>query len=127
MKKLTLTCSSALDEEREKLQQTDPEFADLMVDQFLLEYQKQRMLEMMAKAEKLNFGTVIELNSSEEFLKAIDDEDKSVTIIIHIYQNDISACNAMNGCLITLAQDYPSVKFCKILGGYKISIEMHKM
>ncbi|XP_014215718.1 phosducin-like protein [Copidosoma floridanum] len=115
MKKLTLTCRSALEEEREKMLETDPEFAEFMADEFLLEHQKQRMLELMAKAEKLRFGKLITLENSEEFLKAIDEEDKSVTIIIHIYRKDVSGCRAMNASLKELAEEYPFVKFCKVL------------
>lgn len=96
--------------------ENDPDLAELMAGEFLLEYQKQRMLEMMSKAEKLRFGSIFNLEDTEQFLKAIDDEDKSVTIIIHIYQKDVPGCVAMNGCLLTLAQEYPFVKFCKILG-----------
>ena len=120
MKKLTLTCRSTLEEEREKILEDDPEFADLMADDFLLEYQKQRMKEMLAKAEKLRFGSLIHLENAEEFLKSIDQEDKSVTIIIHIYRKDHSGCVAMNGCLVSLAKDYPFVKFCKILGNLNV-------
>lgn len=87
-----------------------------MTDEFLLAYQKQRMLEMMAKVEKLQFGKVINLDSADQFVQAIDEEDKSVTVIIHIYQNNVPGCEAMNGCLITLAKEYPYVKFCKISG-----------
>ncbi|XP_043285007.1 phosducin-like protein [Venturia canescens] len=116
MKKLSITCRSALDEEREKLEETDPELAELLADEFLLEYQKQRMKEMMKKAEKLRFGVVENLKDADEFLKSIDNEDKSVTVVVHIYEDNISGCEAMNGSLITLAKEYPYVKFCKIRG-----------
>lgn len=116
LEKISLTCRSSLDEEKQKLTQTDPELADLLADEFLLEYQRERMKEMLAKAEKLCFGTVHNLESAEEFLEAIDNEDKYVTVIVHIYEESIRGCTAMNGCLISLAQDYPNVKFCKILG-----------
>lgn len=119
MKKLSLTCRSSLEDEREKMLEDDPELAELMADEFLLAYQKQRMQEMMAKAQKLHFGSVLNLESADQFLKAIDEEDKSVTIIVHIYQKDVPGCIAMNGCFITLAEDYPFVKFCKILGKSK--------
>ncbi|KYN42441.1 Phosducin-like protein [Trachymyrmex septentrionalis] len=114
--KLSLTCRSALDEEKEKLNETDPELANLLTDEFLLEYQKQRMKEMLAKTEKLYFGRVIDLENTDQFLQAIDGEDKSIIIIIHIYEDNVSGCEAMNGCLISLAEKYPYVKFCKILG-----------
>lgn len=116
IKKLSLTCRSALDEEKEKLNETDPDLVNLLTDDFLLEYQKQRMKEMLAKTEKLYFGKVIDLESSDQFLQAIDEEDKSVTVIVHIYENNVPGCEAMNGCLISLAEEYPRVKFCRILG-----------
>ena len=111
-----MTCQSALDEQKNKLLETDPELLELLTDEYLLEYQKQRMKEMLDKVEKLRFGSVIDLRNTEEFLNAIDNEDKSVTVIIHIYEKSIPGCDAMNGCLINLAEEYPFVKFCKILG-----------
>ncbi|KAM0728141.1 Phosducin-like protein [Formica fusca] len=116
IKKLSLTCRSALDEEKEKLNETDPDLVNLLTDEFLLEYQKQRMKEMLAKTEKLCFGKVIDLENADQFLQAIDEEDKSVTIIVHIYEDNVPGCEAMNGCLISLAEEYPHVKFCRILG-----------
>ncbi|XP_076173174.1 phosducin-like protein 1 [Ptiloglossa arizonensis] len=115
IKKLSLTCRSTLDEEKEILQ-SDPDLAELLADEFLLEYQRQRMKEMLSRAEKLRFGRVLNLETTDHFLEAIDDEDESVTIIVHIYENNIPGCEAMNGCLISVAEDYPFVKFCKILG-----------
>lgn len=120
MKKLSLTCRSALDDEKEKLNETDPDLANLLADEFLLEYQRQRMKEMLAKAEKLQFGKVINLESTDQFLQAIDEEDKSVTIIVHIYEDNIPGCEAMDGCLTSLAEEYPHVKFCRILGSLAI-------
>ncbi|XP_017883925.1 phosducin-like protein [Ceratina calcarata] len=114
--KLSLTCRSSLDDEKEKIMQNDPELAELLADDFLLEYQRQRMKEMLARTEKLRFGKLINLETTDQFLEAIDNEEKSVTIVIHIYENDIPGCEAMNGCLLSVAQDYPFVKFCKILG-----------
>lgn len=116
MKKLSLTCRSSLDEEKEKIMQTDPDLAELLTDEFLLEYQKQRMKEMLAKTEKLRFGRIINLETADQFLEAIDNEEKSITIIVHIYENNIPGCEAMNGSLISVADNYPYVKFCKILG-----------
>ncbi|XP_053978677.1 phosducin-like protein [Hylaeus anthracinus] len=115
IKKLSLSCRTTLDEEKELLQ-TDPDLAELLADEFLLEYQRQRMKEMLSRAEKLRFGKVINLETTDYFLEAIDNEDKSVTIVVHIYENNVSGCEAMNGCLISVAEDYPFVKFCKILG-----------
>ncbi|KDR14466.1 phosducin-like protein [Zootermopsis nevadensis] len=115
IQKLSLTCKSALEEEREK--NVDPEMAELLSDEFLLQFQKQRMEEMMSKLATLPaFGKVFSLKDGQEFLDAIDKEDKAVTIVVHIYEENIPGCEAMNGSLISLSQDYQQVKFCKMIG-----------
>jgi hypothetical protein len=53
IQKLSLTCKSALDEERENDADVDPEIAELLSDEFLLQFQKQRMEEMMSKLTTL--------------------------------------------------------------------------
>lgn len=116
IKKLSLTCRSALDEEKDELRNSDPELAELMNDEFLLDYQKQRMLEMINRADKLRFGKVYHLLNADQFLEAIDGEHESVTIVVHVYEDGIEGCETMNGCLITLASEYPSIKFCTIKG-----------
>ncbi|KAJ9591773.1 hypothetical protein L9F63_001709 [Diploptera punctata] len=117
IQKLSLTTRSALDEEREKNAELDPDIADLLSDEFLLQYQKQRMEEMMAKLSSLpTFGKVISLKDGQEFLDAVDKEDEAVAIIVHIYEENIPGCEAMNGCLISLSREYPQVKFCKMIG-----------
>lgn len=56
------------------------------------------------------------LQNGQEFLDAIDKEHKSVTIIVHIYEDNVDACRAMNVCLTTLCKVYENVKFCAIVG-----------
>ncbi|XP_063241515.1 phosducin-like protein [Bacillus rossius redtenbacheri] len=113
--KLALTCRSALEDERENTAQVDPELADLLRDDFIIEYQKKRMKEMMSQLSSLpKFGELYELKDGQEFLDAVD-KDKSVTTIVHIYEKNISGCEAMNGCLTVLCQEYINVKFCKML------------
>lgn len=117
IKKLSLTCKSAMEEDAEKNADVDPEMAELLSDEFLLQYQKQRMEEMMAKLATLpTFGKVLNLQDGQEFLDAIDKEDKAVTVVVHIYEENIPGCEAMNGSLISLSQDYQQVKFCKMIG-----------
>ncbi|XP_023013686.1 phosducin-like protein [Leptinotarsa decemlineata] len=117
MKKLTLTVQSALDEEREKATLEDPDLAELLNDEFLINYQKQRMKEMILQTNhNVKFGNLILLKSGQEFLDAIDKEHKSVTIIVHIYEENVDACRAMNMCLKELSKHYLNVKFCSIIG-----------
>ncbi|KAJ8928671.1 hypothetical protein NQ314_018765 [Rhamnusium bicolor] len=57
MKKLTLTVQSALDEERERAALEDPDLAELLNDDFLVKYQKQRMQEMLQQTNhNIKFG-----------------------------------------------------------------------
>ncbi|KAK9739186.1 phosducin [Popillia japonica] len=114
-KKLTLTVQSALEEERQALD--DPELAELLDDEFLLTYQKQRMQEMLKQNQhNLKFGELIFLSNGEEYLDAIDKEHKNVTIVIHIYEENVTPCRIMNTCLRELSKVYNNVKFCAIIG-----------
>ncbi|KAJ3662362.1 hypothetical protein Zmor_006716 [Zophobas morio] len=116
MKKLTLTVQSALDEEREKAALEDPEMAELLSDAFLLKYQKDRLQEMVLQTNhNITFGELYVLKDSEELLNAIDEENKSVTVVVHIYENNVEACHTMNKCLKQLCKIYKNVKFCAIL------------
>lgn len=111
IKKLSLTCNSHIDDEKEK--EKDREFQELMNDAFLKEYMQKRMEEMMKWANsRPTFCKLIKLKSGQEYLEAIEKEYPNVTVVVHIYTADISGCDAMNGCLHCLAQEYPYVKFC---------------
>ncbi|KAG8224833.1 hypothetical protein J437_LFUL002280 [Ladona fulva] len=120
IKKLSITCQSALDEEKAKAEAgnvLDPDLKELLSDKFLQEYMQKRMNEMLSHASGMpKFGKVLSLASGQEFLDAVDKEHKSVTIIVHIYEDKIQGCEAMNGCLIHLSQKYNEVKFCKMKG-----------
>lgn len=117
IKKLSITAKTTAEDELAKEQaELDAELKELMNDDYLQEFHKQRMQEMMALSGMLpKFEEVITLKNGDEFLKAIDGENKSVTIIIHLYEDKFKACKTMNKCMIKVAQEYPTVKFCKIL------------
>ncbi|XP_022909275.1 phosducin-like protein [Onthophagus taurus] len=118
MKKLTLTVQSALDEEKEKAE-NDPDLMELLNDDFLLNYQKQRMVEMLKQNQhNLKFGKVIYLSNGQEYLDAIDKENKNVTVIVHVYEESVTACRVMNECLNELSKMYEEVKFCAIIGSH---------
>lgn len=115
MKKLSLTCRSTLDDEKDK-NNLDNDFGELMSDEFLEQFRKQRMHEMLSKSSLLpRFGVVHELLNGEQFLAAVDDEDKNVTVIVHIYEDKVPGCKTMNSCLSELCQEYVQVKFCKLM------------
>ncbi|XP_035676848.1 phosducin-like protein isoform X2 [Branchiostoma floridae] len=69
---------------------------------------------MQQKAASLpTFGHVFDLTRSQ-YVDAIDKENKHVLIIIHIFEQFVPGCDAVNGCFQCLAQDHPRVKFCRI-------------
>ncbi|XP_055548008.1 phosducin-like protein [Wyeomyia smithii] len=115
IKKLSIiTCSDSKNENTDSQQQLIDDLADTDDDNFLLEYQKKRMSEMLALAGKQPaFGVLLEIENGVEFLKAVDNEQKSVTVIIHIYDSNNNACKNMNDALVDLATEYTNVKFCK--------------
>lgn len=120
MKKLCITAKTAAEDANQAEQdEIDAELAELLNDDsVLLQFQQQRMREMLERCgrQQKQFGTVISLANGDEFLNAIDNEDKSIAIIVHIYENKLLACKTMNRCLDELAANYKHVKFCKIIG-----------
>lgn len=115
-KKLSMTTSTAAeDEERKRQEELDAEMDELMSEDFLQQYQKQRMAEMLRQTgHNQQFGKVQQLTTHEDFLACVEQENKHTTVIIHIYERNLSACTTLNNCLDSLAGDYPSIKFAKI-------------
>ncbi|KAI8037854.1 hypothetical protein M5D96_009355 [Drosophila gunungcola] len=115
-KKLTITTATAAeDEERKRQEELDAELDELMSEDFLQQYQKQRMAEMLRQTgHHQQFGQVQQLSTHGEFLACVEQENKHTTIIIHIYERQLAACTTLNKCLDSLASDYPSIKFAKI-------------
>lgn len=130
IKKLSMTCRSHLDEEEEQQKQKDlqekisgkmtlKEFAVTSEGQddeeFLQQYRKQRMEEMWQQLHRgPQFKQVFEIASGEGFLDMIDKEQKNTLIMVHIYEDGIPGTEAMNGCMICLAAEYPAIKFCRV-------------
>uniref|UniRef100_A0A671XNN1 Phosducin-like n=2 Tax=Sparus aurata TaxID=8175 RepID=A0A671XNN1_SPAAU len=130
IKKLSMTCRSDLDLEKDKEKQkelqdkikgkmTMQEYNMLQEQEddedFLQHYRMQRIEEMRRQlCRGKRFAQVYELSSGEDFLEALDKEDKSTLVMIHIYEPEVPGCEAMSGSLMCLAQEYPLVKFCSV-------------
>uniref|UniRef100_A0A182JTZ3 Phosducin domain-containing protein n=1 Tax=Anopheles christyi TaxID=43041 RepID=A0A182JTZ3_9DIPT len=117
LKKLSITArTKEEDKAAESMNELDAEFRELMDEDFLLEYQRKRMAEMLATMDKKGcFGELIHLKDGGEFLQAVDKEDKNATVVIHIYREKYGPCIKMNDALIKLAKEYMNVKFCKFI------------
>ncbi|TRZ17263.1 hypothetical protein HGM15179_009859 [Zosterops borbonicus] len=130
IKKLSMTCRSHLDDEADKqkqkelqekingkmtLQEYNMIHNDEDDEEFLQRYRKQRMEEMRQQLYSgQQFKQVFEITSGEAFLDTVDKEHKSTLIMIHIYEDDIPGTESLNGCMICLAAEYPTVKFCRV-------------
>ena len=78
---------------------------------------ERRMREMMdLNAKRKSFGQLTHLDDGNQFLNAIDNEDKSVVVLIYIFEHEVTGCKAMYECLKIVAKDHPYAKFCTILG-----------
>ncbi|XP_041986818.1 phosducin-like protein [Aricia agestis] len=115
-KKMTMAVKTDREEEEAKeIDELEDELNELIDEGFLMKYQQQRMQEIMSQLQKTpKFGKVVTLENQEQFLNAIDKEDTKVTVIIHIFSNNVEGCSTMDGCLSVLASDYPAIKFCRI-------------
>ncbi|XP_007900998.1 phosducin-like protein [Callorhinchus milii] len=129
IKKLSMSCRSHLDDEKDKQKQKDlqdringkmtmQEYNMIHEgddEEFLAQYRKQRMDEMKQHLSSgKRFEQVYELTNAEDFLDTIDKEEKGTVVVVHIYEEDLAGCESMNGCLLCLAGEYPLVKFCKV-------------
>ncbi|XP_015903547.1 phosducin-like protein isoform X2 [Parasteatoda tepidariorum] len=115
MKKMSLTCQSAKDEENEKQQHedVDAELRELLDDKILEEFKQMHMLQMMEQhGGQSKYGSVFEIKTGEEYLDAVDRADKTTTVVIYIYNNGDKSCKLMYECFHELAAEYPEVKFC---------------
>nr|XP_023662211.1 phosducin-like isoform X2 [Paramormyrops kingsleyae] len=81
----------------------------------LRKYRRQCMQEMH---ERLSFGPrfegVCELENGEAFLDVIEKEHHLTLVAVHVYEDGVPGCEALNSCLDCLAAEYPGIKFCKI-------------
>jgi len=117
-KKLALTCRS---EREDQEVQSELDKLDLNIDDedddFLKEYMKKRMQEMVEASvmKRKIFGQLFTLDDGEAFLETVDNhEHKDVVIVIHIWEPGSQGCKDIDGCLHSIAKDYSHVKFCKI-------------
>ncbi|CAI2169861.1 624_t:CDS:2 [Funneliformis geosporum] len=88
-------------------------------DEVLKKYRDQRLNEIKDatntnKSLKKRFGSLKEI-SSNQYVKAIDNEASNVCVIVHLYENSNPQCRLLNECLIYLARKFVGAKFLRIL------------
>ncbi|TRZ02404.1 hypothetical protein DNTS_034462 [Danionella cerebrum] len=81
----------------------------------LRKYRKQCMQEMHERLSFCpKFEGVYDLDSGEAFLEVIEKEHHLTVVVVHIYKNGVQGCEALNNCMDCLANEYTTVKFCRI-------------
>uniref|UniRef100_A0A8C5WZC6 Phosducin like n=1 Tax=Laticauda laticaudata TaxID=8630 RepID=A0A8C5WZC6_LATLA len=124
IKKLSMTCQSHLDEEKDKQKQKELQeklnnklalHQEADDETFLQQYRQQRMEEMRRQLHPgQQFKQVFEIESAEAFLETVDQGNKKTPVMIHIYEECIPGAEALDGCMLCLAAEYPTVKFCRV-------------
>lgn len=83
-------------------------------DEFMEEYRAARLRQLQAAASKPIFGSIREV-SAADYLEEVDGVDPRVSVVVHLYEPYIGACQKMNRALELLARRYPGVKFLRML------------
>jgi len=77
---------------------------------------------------KESFGKLFEFNA-EKLLEALEEPNKDLILVVHIYDS-VKPCIQMNKCLEQLVQEYPHIKFCKVLAthaGVSLNFKMNAL
>lgn len=117
MKKLSLTCQSTKDEEKmqQEEDELEKELKELLDDKILEEFKILRMQQMMDQHyTHKNYGTLFEIRSGQEYLDAIDKTEQNTSVIMYIYSEGDKCCKVMYDSFVSLAIEYPEVKFCSV-------------
>jgi hypothetical protein len=81
--------------------------------EFLEEFRKQRLQEMMQKSNKPTFRELKEV-STADFLEEVETEDKRVVVVVHLYESSVQACVRMNRFLEEMVRTMPEIKFLRM-------------
>ncbi|ORY50774.1 hypothetical protein BCR33DRAFT_712760, partial [Rhizoclosmatium globosum] len=78
-------------------------------DAFVKEYKAKRLMEMAVIASLPKYGTLKEIEV-DEYVSCVENVDRNVVVLVHLYQPQVEACRLVNRFLEALAAQYPLVK-----------------
>jgi len=116
-KQFSLTCRTNAEDEKakEEEQKLEDELSELFGDSCIQQFVQKRMNEMLLQeASRLRFGVVYPLTDCDQFLAAIDGEDKNVSIIVLLHEPNGAGCVAAVKAVELLAREYVHFKFCTV-------------
>lgn len=108
-KKRTLSKDTSLQED--DIDELDAEFQELMNDDSILKEHISKRISETVKNNTATFGQVYHLQTGNQLLEAIDRENPSVLVIVHIYTKYSRSCSNLNRCLNELAKELTHLKF----------------
>jgi hypothetical protein len=117
--KMTAEESILMMQQQEQLKQPrdsdalDSEDEDDDDEEFLEEFRKKRLKDMVEKSNKPVFGNVKEVGSAD-FLEEIDEEDPRVVVVVHLYEPSIQSCTRMNRFIEEMARSMSQIKFLRM-------------
>ena len=76
-------------------------------------WQEKRLQEMREQAKKRVFRHVYEI-SKQDYVREINEAGPGVYVLLHLYQDYIPACRAINAAFEELCERFPTYKFVKI-------------
>lgn len=102
---------------QDDVDELESEFQALLNDDSILkEFVSKRILQKKQEGRP-TFGQIEHLHYGSQLLDAIDKEDPSVSVIVHIYTKYSRPCSALNQCLSQLAKDMNYVRFVTLEAG----------
>lgn len=82
-------------------------------DEFLDEFRKKRLQELMLKSNKPTFHACKEVGTAD-FLEEVDNEDQRVVVVVHLYESSVQSCVRMNRFLEEMCRTMPEIKFLRM-------------
>lgn len=103
----------AVQRDGEIINTLDEDDIDSEEDEYLEEFRKARLREMMASVNKPVFGNVKEVGAAD-FLEEIDNEDPRVVVVVHLYEPSVNSCTRMNRFIEEMARTMSQIKFLRM-------------
>jgi hypothetical protein len=101
--------------ERNKVDQEDQLLDDLEDDEdsFMEAYRKKRIEEYQKKMRLPTYNKVTSVDGFQ-FIDRLESTDSNVCVVVHMYEENISACRKLNTSLESLAKEHPHTDFIKL-------------
>nr|SVE87480.1 EOG090X08Y3 [Daphnia similis] len=116
-KKFSITCRTNAedDEAKSEEEKLEDELAQLMDETCIQNFIQQRMQQMLQRETTgVRFGSVHVIKDCNDFLTAVDGEDKSVSVIILLHEPNSPGCLSAIKALESLSKHYVHLKFCTV-------------